>query len=78
MFCNVLLQDGQLEIKKIVPEDSGIYKCVAKNEMGEDSSSAKIEVEGTVGFSWNRLVCLVMTDWSTVIILLHIRKLEDC
>lgn len=34
-----------LIIEKLKPEDSGVYKCVIRNDVGENSSQAKLQVQ---------------------------------
>ncbi|CAH1789055.1 unnamed protein product, partial [Owenia fusiformis] len=36
-----------LKIQDVTPEDSGTYTCKAKNDLGEDSTSASLTVKGT-------------------------------
>lgn len=38
-----------LTIKSVMSEDSGLYTCIASNEVSEDRSSANLTVEGTRG-----------------------------
>ncbi|XP_041434121.1 kalirin isoform X4 [Xenopus laevis] len=41
--------DIKLKISNVMPQDSGIYTCVATNELGATSSSATIKVQGVPG-----------------------------
>ena len=38
---------AKLEIYEVYPEDEGHYECIATNECGEETSRAKLTVEGT-------------------------------
>ena len=39
-----------LEVMSAKPEDTGVYKCYAVNELGEHETSSKVVVEGTQSF----------------------------
>uniref|UniRef100_F1KSD8 Contactin n=1 Tax=Ascaris suum TaxID=6253 RepID=F1KSD8_ASCSU len=39
-----LIEDNKLIINRIRPEDNGIYECIANNEIGSTSSSARLTV----------------------------------
>lgn len=40
---------GQLRIYSVTVGDSGVYKCIYKNSLGEVSRSAKLTVDGQTG-----------------------------
>ncbi|XP_072469866.1 myosin light chain kinase, smooth muscle isoform X3 [Notamacropus eugenii] len=45
----ILAQEGSLcsvTIEKAMPEDNGVYKCLAKNAMGQAESSCQVTVDG--------------------------------
>lgn len=46
MFHNRDTGDIVLKICNLMPQDTGIYTCVAVNEHGTTSSSASIKVQG--------------------------------
>ena len=45
-----------LEIDDVKPEDAGEYKCVVKNDFGEDSCTVKLSVKGNATFL-SRIPC---------------------
>lgn len=42
----------RLSIRRVYPEDEGEYTCVAYNELGSDSTSACLIVDGTFPFAF--------------------------
>ena len=42
-----------LEVMSAKPEDTGVYKCYAVNELGEHETSSKVVVEGTGCLSYH-------------------------
>lgn len=41
-----LLTDGSLEIVSLYRNDSGVYICVATNELGRATQEIRLEVDG--------------------------------
>ena len=53
-------EDCELVIEHVTPEDAGIYKCVAINREGEDSTSARLTITSTLGV-YHIIYCLILT-----------------
>ena len=50
---------ARLILEDVMPEDSGVYQCVAKNRAGESNCSCRIAVKGGTSVWWTASVLLI-------------------
>lgn len=56
---------ARLSIRRVYPEDEGEYTCVAYNELGSDSTSACLVVDGNLFFSLSLFRLIFSFCWLT-------------
>ncbi|XP_067404381.1 vascular endothelial growth factor receptor kdr-like isoform X2 [Emydura macquarii macquarii] len=76
----VSMENNTLVIERVKKDDEGLYECKASNEMGHDSTSAFIKIQGSEEKSNIEVIILVCTGLAAtlfwLLLTLFIRKLR--
>ncbi|XP_075796971.1 vascular endothelial growth factor receptor kdr-like isoform X2 [Pelodiscus sinensis] len=76
----ISMENNTLVIERVKKDDEGLYECVASNEMGHDSTSAFIKIQGSEEKSNIEVIILVCTGLAAtlfwLLLTLFIRKLR--
>ncbi|XP_074863562.1 vascular endothelial growth factor receptor kdr-like [Carettochelys insculpta] len=76
----ISMENNTLVIERVKKDDEGFYECMASNEMGHDSTSAFIKIQGSEEKSNIEVIILVCTGLAAtlfwLLLTLFIRKLR--
>ncbi|NWI62558.1 VGFR4 factor, partial [Todus mexicanus] len=76
----ISMENNTLVIERVKKDDEGLYECKASNEMGQDSTSAFIKIQGSEEKSNIEVIILVCTGLAAtlfwLLLTLFIRKLR--
>uniref|UniRef100_A0A8C8RDQ3 receptor protein-tyrosine kinase n=1 Tax=Pelusios castaneus TaxID=367368 RepID=A0A8C8RDQ3_9SAUR len=76
----ISMENNTLVIERVKKDDEGLYECKASNEMGHDSTSAFIQIQGSEEKSNIEVIILVCTGLAAtlfwLLLTLFIRKLR--
>uniref|UniRef100_A0A8C2U1Y6 receptor protein-tyrosine kinase n=1 Tax=Coturnix japonica TaxID=93934 RepID=A0A8C2U1Y6_COTJA len=80
LIAGISMENNTLVIERVKKDDEGLYECKATNDMGQDSTSAFIKIQGSEEKSNIEVIILVCTGLAAtlfwLLLTLFIRKLR--
>lgn len=63
------MENNTLVIERVKKDDEGLYECRASNDMGQDSTSAFIKIQGEFQAKAKRIYCVglmrtILQSWT--------------